>query len=126
MESNTRLGWFINDLSRAAVPYHLTPHLRQTRRRLHRFVQHDGPVSIARAFVPTIGFECALAASLDQARSAFSPSFRPARLCVAGARRNDEPTRNAKTGNVDHLVIGGGPAGAMAAIRLAPQAAMSC
>jgi len=28
------------------------------------------------------------------------------------------PTRNAKTGNVDHLVIGGGPAGAMVAFRL--------
>ncbi len=50
MEATARRGWFVNDLHRHPVPYHFF--LRFARvARLHRFVQHDGPVSIARAFV---------------------------------------------------------------------------
>ncbi|MFZ0393068.1 MAG: methyltransferase domain-containing protein, partial [Terracidiphilus sp.] len=49
MEQNAVVGWFINDLSRAPVPYHLFGWLARALR-LHPFVQHDGPVSIARAF----------------------------------------------------------------------------
>jgi SAM-dependent methyltransferase len=49
MESTAKLGWFVNDLHRHALPYHV---FRQAAKllRLHRFVQHDGPVSIARGF----------------------------------------------------------------------------
>jgi SAM-dependent methyltransferase len=50
METNARLGFFVNDLHRHAVPFHFFRHFAKAAR-LHRFVQHDGPVSIARAFV---------------------------------------------------------------------------
>ena len=49
MEANARLGWFVNDLHRHPLPYHFFRHLAKLAR-FHRFVQHDGPVSIARAF----------------------------------------------------------------------------
>ena len=87
MESNAQLGWFINDLSRAAVPYHL---LRIFTRltRLHPFVQHDGPVSIARSFIPEDWRRMCAAAglntSLDLRVISIEPSW-PARLC--GSRR---------------------------------------
>lgn len=89
METHAQLGWFINDLSRAPVPYHL---LRLFSRiaGLHPFVQHDGPVSIARAFVPedwqrmcaTAGLHTTLGASIDFDAVSIRPS-RPARLCVS-------------------------------------------
>lgn len=50
MEANARLGWFVNDLHRHPVPYHFFRHFAKLAG-FHRFVQHDGPVSIARAFV---------------------------------------------------------------------------
>jgi SAM-dependent methyltransferase len=49
MEARARLGWFVSDLHRHPVPYHFFRHYAKLAR-LHRFVQHDGPVSIARAF----------------------------------------------------------------------------
>jgi SAM-dependent methyltransferase len=49
MEQRARLGWLINDLHRHPVPYLLArggaPLLR-----MHRFVRHDAPLSVARAF----------------------------------------------------------------------------
>ena len=49
MERHARHGWFVNDLHRHALPYHGFRLLARVMR-WHRFVQHDGPVSIARAF----------------------------------------------------------------------------
>ncbi|WP_437280249.1 methyltransferase domain-containing protein [Sorangium sp. So ce375] len=49
MDAKARLGWFINDLHRHPLPYHVFRHLSRLAG-WHRFVQHDGPVSIARAF----------------------------------------------------------------------------
>jgi SAM-dependent methyltransferase len=49
MEANARLGWFVNDLRRHPISYHLFRLLARALR-FHAFVQHDGPVSIARAF----------------------------------------------------------------------------
>jgi SAM-dependent methyltransferase len=49
MEQVTSRGWFIADLHRHAVPYHAFGLLSRLAR-WHRFVQHDGPVSIARSF----------------------------------------------------------------------------
>ena len=49
MERHARHGWFINDLHRHAIPLHGFRLLARTMR-WHRFVQHDGAVSIARAF----------------------------------------------------------------------------
>jgi len=81
METHARLGWFINDLSRAPVPYHLFRTFARLAR-FHYFVQYDGPVSIARAFVPADWRGMCAAAGLDETSVEIQP-FRPARLCVA-------------------------------------------
>ena len=49
MDRSARLGWFVNDLHRHPLPYHFFRHWSRLAQ-WHRFVQHDGPVSIARAF----------------------------------------------------------------------------
>lgn len=49
MERVAGRGWFIADLHRHAVPYHSFRFLSRLAG-WHRFVQHDGPVSIARSF----------------------------------------------------------------------------
>lgn len=81
METHTELGWFINDLSRAAVPYYFFRAFSKLMR-LHPFVQYDGPVSIARSFVATDWQRMCAAAGLDERSFAIQP-FKPARLCVA-------------------------------------------
>jgi len=84
-ERHAQFGWFINDLSRAAVPYHV---FRAFSRLigLHPFVQKDGPVSITRAFVPEDWRRMCATAGLDS--SAFRiQSFKPARLCVARSKQ---------------------------------------
>jgi SAM-dependent methyltransferase len=89
MDIHSELGWFINDLSRAAVPYHLLRIFTKLAG-LHPFVQHDGPVSIARSFVPedwqrmcaATGLNSTLDVSIDLDAVAIQPSW-PARLCVS-------------------------------------------
>ena len=81
MEHNARMGWFINDLSRAAVPYHLFRWFAKLAG-LHPFVQHDGPVSIARAFVPAEWRLLCARAGLEQNEFQLR-TYRPARLCVS-------------------------------------------
>jgi hypothetical protein len=49
MEGTATRAWFINDLHRHPVPYHFFRHWAKLAG-WHRFVQHDGPLSIARAF----------------------------------------------------------------------------
>lgn len=49
MEQNARVGFFVNDLHRHPLPYYFFRRFAKVAR-FHRFVQHDGPVSIARAF----------------------------------------------------------------------------
>jgi SAM-dependent methyltransferase len=49
MQETARYGWFINDLQRHPLPYHFFRRFSRLAH-YHRFVQHDGPVSIARAF----------------------------------------------------------------------------
>lgn len=51
LEGNALTGWFISDLHRHPVSYLGFPVLA-TLMRWHRFVRHDGRVSIARAFRP--------------------------------------------------------------------------
>ncbi len=51
MEAKARLAWFVNDLRRHPLPYHFFRRFAQLAG-FHRFVQHDGPVSVARAFTP--------------------------------------------------------------------------
>lgn len=49
MEANAKGGWFINDLHRSAISFY-TFHVLAWTMRWHRFVRHDGPVSIRRSF----------------------------------------------------------------------------
>jgi len=81
MEHHAQLGWFINDLSRAAVPYHLLRILAKLAR-LHPFVQYDAPASIARALVAHEWRRLCSAAGLAEHDYSIR-AFRPARLCVA-------------------------------------------
>ena len=70
----------VNDLHRHPAPYYAF-HVLSRALRLHEFVRHDGPVSIARGFVPSewLGF-------LDRAmlprKTARLRWFAPFRLCV--------------------------------------------
>lgn len=80
MEEYASMGWFINDLSRAAIPYHLFRVFSRVAR-LHPFVQHDGATSIARSFVPEDWRRMCAAAGLG-AEDVQIQSFTPARLCV--------------------------------------------
>lgn len=50
MDGAARVGWFVNDLHRHAVPFHAL-RLGLAAAPVHRFVRHDGPVSVGRAFV---------------------------------------------------------------------------
>lgn len=85
MEQQAMLGWFVNDLSRSAVPYHLFRVFAKVAN-FHRFVQHDGPVSIARSFLPEDWRRMCAAAGLRQGDASIR-AYRPGRLCVA---RNKE------------------------------------
>ena len=87
MEKHARVGWFINDLSRAPIPYHLFKAYSRLAG-LHPFVQHDGPVSFARAFVPQDWRNMCAAAGLPENEIVIE-GFTPGRLCVG--RRKSQP-----------------------------------
>ena len=80
MERHAAVGWFINDLSRAAIPYHFIRIFTRFAG-LHRFVQNDAPVSIARSFVAQDWQRICAAASLKN-RDVVIRAHRPVRLCV--------------------------------------------
>lgn len=80
MEEQTKIGWFINDLSRAPISYWLLKAFAKAAG-LHRFVQHDGPVSIRRAFVADDWRRICAAAGMREADVAIE-GWKPARLCV--------------------------------------------
>jgi SAM-dependent methyltransferase len=84
MEQHARVGWFVNDLSRAPIPYHLFGWFARVMR-LHPFVQHDGPVSIARAFRPEDWRRLCAQAGLREDDFRLL-SYKPARLCVSRKR----------------------------------------
>ena len=81
MEQHAQLGWFINDLSRAPVPYQAIRAIAKLAR-LHPFVQFDAPVSVARSFVEEDWRKMCAAAGLEGG-DILIQSYRPARLCVA-------------------------------------------
>jgi SAM-dependent methyltransferase len=64
MEETVRLGWYVADLRRHALPYHFFK-LWARLAGWHRFVQHDGPVSIARSLTPEEWRHAVRAAGLD-------------------------------------------------------------
>jgi 2-polyprenyl-3-methyl-5-hydroxy-6-metoxy-1,4-benzoquinol methylase len=80
MEQHATMGWFINDLSRNAVPYHLFRAFSKLMG-LHPFVQHDGPASIARAFLPEDWRRMCAAAGLAE-DDVLIRGYTPGRLCV--------------------------------------------
>lgn len=84
MERVTTRGWFVNDLHREQLPYFGFQLLARVMR-WHRFVQHDGPVSIRRAFRHK-DWEMYLRLAAVPADRVKLLTFRPARLCVARAK----------------------------------------
>jgi SAM-dependent methyltransferase len=81
MEERAEIGWFVNDLSRAKIPFYLFLWFAKVVG-LHPFVQHDGPVSIARAFAPDDWRRlCTAAGFKDDEVSILS--YTPARVCVS-------------------------------------------
>ena len=81
MERVSVRGWFINDLHREAAPYFGFALLARVMW-WHRFVQHDGPVSIRRAFRQD-DWERFLRAAEIPPGAARVFTMRPARLCVS-------------------------------------------
>jgi len=79
-ERTTRRGWFINDLHRKAVPYHVF-RLWARFTNWHPFVKNDGAVSIRRSFLVEDWQRLCAAAGLD-AKIVSIKEYRPARLCV--------------------------------------------
>jgi SAM-dependent methyltransferase len=81
MEAHAVRGWFINDLERLAFPYYGFQLLAWVMR-WHRFVRHDGAVSIARSFRPAEWRALLTEAGVPgEVRRRF-----PFRLCVSRVR----------------------------------------
>ncbi|MGC2161051.1 MAG: methyltransferase domain-containing protein [Silvibacterium sp.] len=74
-------GWFINDLHRERVPYYTFGALA-TLLHGHRFIRHDGLISIRRSFTREDWEDYCAQANLDMGRVNIF-TMRPARLCVA-------------------------------------------
>ena len=84
MEQNAQLGWFINDLSRAAVPYHFF-RIASRLVGLHPFVQFDGPASILKSFVSDDWQILCAEAGLGESDYTLR-AYKPARLCLERIR----------------------------------------
>jgi SAM-dependent methyltransferase len=80
MEQTARRGWFIDDLHRKPMPYHLF-RLWARLADWHPFVKNDGPVSIRRSFVAEDWQGLCAAAEIDEEFVSIR-EHRPARLCV--------------------------------------------
>ena len=80
MEDRAAIAWFVNDLHRHPIPYHV---FRVAARalRYHHFVVHDGPISIARAFDPHDWHLALATAGVMPGMAAVEWRF-PFRLCV--------------------------------------------
>ena len=83
MESRAQRGWFINDLRRHWFAFYGFTALAAVMR-WHPFVRHDGPVSVARSFLPS-EWERALATA--GIPSATVNRVFPFRLCVERLKR---------------------------------------
>lgn len=81
MDRVTTRGWFISDLHRKPIPYYLFSALA-TLMRPHRFIRHDGLISIRRSFDRDDWENYCAIAGLDQ-NGVNIYTMRPARLCVA-------------------------------------------
>jgi 2-polyprenyl-3-methyl-5-hydroxy-6-metoxy-1,4-benzoquinol methylase len=81
MERRARIGWFVNDLHRHLAPYLGFAALSKVMG-WHPFVQHDGPVSIARAFTVADWKALIVEAGLSPQTVRVARRF-PFRLCVS-------------------------------------------
>jgi SAM-dependent methyltransferase len=85
MEHVAHFGWFINDLHRQPVPYYAFK-LMAAFTDWHRFVKHDGAVSILRSFRPEDWKALIRAAGIPRSEVHIE-EVPPARLCVARLRK---------------------------------------
>ncbi len=85
MESVARFGWFVNDLHRQPFPYYAFK-LMAAFTGWHRFVKHDGAVSILRSFRPE-DWRALLKSAEIPGNEVHIEEVPPARLCVARLRR---------------------------------------
>ncbi len=81
MERVADRGWFVNDLRRGRVPYYAFTLLSNVVH-WHRFVRHDGPVSVRRSFSPEDWHAYIRATGLS-AQEINIYGKRPGRLCVS-------------------------------------------
>jgi SAM-dependent methyltransferase len=81
MEANAAIGWFVNDLRRSALPYHLF-YVTSRVLRFHEFVRNDGPISIACAFEVADWRRLLDSAGIPCVAAKISRVF-PYRLCVS-------------------------------------------
>jgi SAM-dependent methyltransferase len=81
MEATARVAWYLADLRRARLPYHVFK-LWSRLAGWHRFVQHDGPVSVTRALKPAEWQPIIAAAGLDPADVSITRHI-PFRLSLA-------------------------------------------
>ncbi len=80
MERTARRGWFIIDLHRKSVPYHLF-RLWARFTDWHPFVKNDGPISIRRSFLVEDWRSLCVTAGIPLEAVSIR-EYRPARLCV--------------------------------------------
>jgi SAM-dependent methyltransferase len=80
MEATAARGWFVNDLRRSRISYQGFAVLARAAR-WHRFVRHDGPLSIARSFREADWERLLCGANLPRAQVVIRRRF-PFRLCV--------------------------------------------
>jgi trans-aconitate methyltransferase len=83
MEARAVRGWFVNDLRRHWFAFYGFTMLAAVMR-WHRFVRHDGPVSVARSFVPD---DWARALANAGITGATVTKVFPFRLCVGRLKR---------------------------------------
>jgi SAM-dependent methyltransferase len=84
MEATAARGWFVNDLHRHPLAYHGF-RLLSAVMRWHRFVRHDGPLSVARAFRREDWERLIARAGIDR-RTIELRWHMPFRLCVGRLR----------------------------------------
>lgn len=84
MDATAQVGWFVNDLHRHPLPYHFFAWASRALR-MHRFVQHDGPVSIARSF-RRADWRLLIDRAGVPAEAASIAWWTPFRLCVSRRR----------------------------------------
>lgn len=84
MEGTARLGWFINDLRRSPIAHALFG-AGTAIGPWHRFIRHDGLISITRSFVEDDWERLLAAAGIDRARVEVARCF-PYRLCLGSQR----------------------------------------